>query len=258
MPIAIIQGSGDVGSAVAHQLTLEGFQAIIVDDIAPAHARRGMSFVDAFYEDTALLSGVRAHYTDDISFTGAQEVLVSSCDVAKLLTQLSVDLVIDARMRKRMLPELPAWKAQHQALLIGLGPGFEVGNNCDLAIETAWGGSLGESVRSSTKALAGHPKPIEGYTRERIVYAPQAGQWNTQFNVGDVVKAGEILGDIEAQIITAPLSGRLRGISHGNAQVSKAQKIIEIDPSHLEQIYGIGERPMKIAQGIIKALHTRK
>jgi hypothetical protein len=50
----------------------------------------------------------------------------------------------------------------------------------------------------------------------------------------------------------------LRGISHGNAQVSKAQKIIEIDPSHLEQIYGIGERPMKIAQGIIKALHTRK
>jgi hypothetical protein len=65
------------------------------------------------------------------------------------------------------------------------------------------------------------------------------------------------VGNINDQMIMAPIAGLLRGISHHHAQIRDGQKIIEIDPSGTSQIYGLGERPLKIAKGVIHALQKR-
>lgn len=99
MTVAIIQGSGDVGSAVAHQLFLRGAKVIISDEIAPAHLRRGMSFVDAYYQGFAQLEGVSAQYVIHLPSERLEEILVCSLDVEALLSQTKAEVVIDARMK---------------------------------------------------------------------------------------------------------------------------------------------------------------
>jgi xanthine dehydrogenase accessory factor len=257
MLIAVIQGSGDIGSAVAHQLVLAGYRAIITDCYYPGHARRGMSFVNAYYEGTARLDGVVARYTNSIVADDSHEVLVNSHEVENLLVQLDVAVVIDARMRKRVVPELPAWKKNYKGLLIGLGPGFDPKTNCDVAIESAWGELMGSEVVRSTRPQEGDPKPINGLTRERMIYAPRTGTWNTRLDIGDLVQAEDILGDIDGFIVCSPMGGTLRGISHHGAHIKENQKIIEVDPSNKAQIIGLGERPKKIAQGVTSALKAR-
>ena len=257
MTTVIVQGSGDVGSAIAHQLFLRGAKVIISDEIAPAHLRRRMSFVDAYYQGFMRLEGVSARYVIQLPSECPEEVLACSLNIEALLAQTKTDIVIDARMQKKAVPILPAWKNQFQAPLVGLGPGFCMGINCDLAIETAWGESLGGEVIGSTKPLEGEPRPIDGFTRKRFVYAPKAGTWNTTQNIGDVVQAEDVLGHIGGDAVMAPMSGILKGISHHGSYVKAQQKIIEIDPSGNAQLEGIGERPRKIAQGVVNAIKKR-
>src|SRR5687768_4624803 len=56
----IVRGAGDVGSTVAHVLRSAGYRVLVHDGPRPPHSRRGMSFVDAFYEGVSLLEGVMA------------------------------------------------------------------------------------------------------------------------------------------------------------------------------------------------------
>jgi xanthine dehydrogenase accessory factor len=166
--------------------------------------------------------------------------------------------VIDARMRKRSVANPPTWwSCGVSPLLIGLGPGFTSAQNCDFAIETARGELLGTEVIGSTKILDGDPLTVDGLSRERIVYAPNAGVWQTAFNVGDLVNKGDKIGYLDKDPIRAPAAGTLRGISRNTAHVAMNQKMIEVDPSNQLKRIGIGERPLKVAQGVIHALKQK-
>jgi xanthine dehydrogenase accessory factor len=257
MSLFVIEGCGDVGSTIAHQLFNYSQPVLITDHDRPAHLRRGMSFVDAYYQSSSQLEGVSAKYFESIPKLLPKEVIICSIELEQILDQCDVKVVINARMRKRDNPALPGWKSRYHSLLIGLGPGFISNINCDVAIETAWGDHLGNEAVGSTKPQDGEPRPIEGLTRERLVYAPTGGFWSTNKNLGDRVQAGDIVGNINDQIIKAPMAGSLRGISHHHAQIREGHKIIEIDPSGTSQIYGLGERPQKIAKGVIHALQKR-
>lgn len=257
MALIVIEGCGDIGSAIAHQLFKVSQSVLVTDHSRPAHSRRGMNFVDAYYQSNSQLDGVVARYFDRLPSTLPNEVIICTMCVEQLLDQFDVKVVINARMRKRDTPMLPNWKSKYDSLLIGLGPGFVSNVNCDVAIETAWGDHLGREVTGPTELLKGDPRPIDGLTRERIVYAPISGIWQTNSNLGDLVKAGDILGNISGHIIHAPINGVLRGISHHLANINTNQKIVELDPLGKAQIYGLGERPLKIAKGVIQALQKR-
>ena len=98
---------------------------------------------------------------------------------------------------------------------------------------------------------------VDGLSRERIVYAPIAGVWQTAFNVGDAVNKGDEIGYLDRCLVRAPATGILRGVSRNTAHVTMNQKIIEVDPSHQLKRTGIGERPLKVAKGVIHALKQR-
>jgi hypothetical protein len=62
----VVRGIGDVGSAVAHRLFLEGYAVVIHDVPTPTTTRRGMAFADAVFDGSAILDNVHAVRAHDL------------------------------------------------------------------------------------------------------------------------------------------------------------------------------------------------
>ena len=258
MSTVLVRGTGDVGSAVAAVLFREGHAVVVHDASAPSHARRGMAFVDALYDGTATLEDVlakRAPGPESLPhMLGCRRAVpVTDAPLDDVLAEVRPDVVVDARMLKRATP---APVPRLAPLVIGLGPACEAGANVDVAIETQWGDALGAVVtRGRTRPLEGEPQPIAGIARERFVYAPEGGTFRTSLGIGDRVTAGREIGRVDDTPIVAPLDGCLRGIAHDGASVQRGAKIVEVDPrGDAHAARGIGERPRRIAEGVMRAL----
>lgn len=254
----IVQGAGDVGSAVAHELFRRGCRVVLMDVAAPAHARRGMAFTDALFEGKTALAAVwgkRSELGEHLAamLRCGRAIPVVAAPLEALLAAVEPDVLIDARMRKRAQPEPQRGLAP---LTVGLGPNFVAGGTVDLAVETQWGEQLGAVLRQgSTAALAGEPKPIEGRGRERYVYAPCGGRFATDLRIGDRVRAGQAVAMIGDTTIAAPIAGCLRGLTHDGVWVAAGTKVVEVDPrGEPAAAFGLGERPRRIASGVAAAL----
>lgn len=258
MRLVLIRGAGDVGSAVAHALHESDFAVLLHDDPRPSHARRGMSFTDALYNDVPTLAGVvgkRARDASDLlpMLRCRRAVALTDLAVADIARLLSPDVVVDARMRKRFRPE-----PQHELapLVVGLGPNYEAGANADVAVETAWGNDLGKVIRwGRCRDFAGEPQLMAGHGRDRYVYSPCEGEFSTTLRIGDMVYAGQEVARIGTETLRAPLSGRLRGLTHAGAVVTLGAKVVEVDPrGPTAQVHGLGDRPRRIARGVLVAI----
>ena len=254
----LVRGIGDVGSAVAHALYRKGCRVVVLDAPAPAHSRRGMAFTDALFEGRSALDSVLCKRSAPGSHTRAmldcgKAIPALDCSFDDALGVARFDVLVDARMRKRARPERQIGLAP---LTIGLGPNFNAGEVVDVAVETQWGDELGAVIRrGSTAALGGEPNPIEGHRRDRYVYASLGGLFLTDRRIGDPVRAGDIVAWIGTTPLSAPLAGCLRGLTHHGAVVSVGAKVIEIDPrGRPERVFGIGERPRRIAQGVLDCI----
>lgn len=258
MTRVLVRGIGDVGSAVAHTLHREGFKVVIHDVPLPAWTRRKMAFTDAVFDGEALLENVPAVRVDDLSSIDSvladSAVAVSVVNFHEILHAFSPDVLVDARMRKRQEPERQIDLAR---FTIGLGPNFIARDTTHVVIETALGDALGAVITEGTaKHHEGEPRVIGGYGAERVVYASVAGVFASDFAIGDEVAAGQIVAHVDKIFIAAPLCGRLRGLTRSGVPVAKGTKVIEIDPRGEDAVFiGIGERPAKIADGVLRAIH---
>ena len=258
MSTVLVRGTGDVGSAVATLLYREGHAVVVHDSPAPSHARRGMALCDALYAHTAELDGVLAkHARDPRALPRMLEcrraVPVTDAPLDDVLAEVRPEVVVDARMRKRSRGDAERRLAP---LVIGLGPGCDAGVDVDVAIETQWGDDLGAIVRRGpTRPLSGEPQPIAGHARDRVVYAPADGTFRTSLRIGDAVVAGREVARVGDVPIVAPLSGCLRGLAHDGAAVHAGAKVVEVDPrGDAAAAHGVGERPRRIAQGVLAAI----
>ncbi len=256
----LVRGAGDIGSAVALRLRQAGHAVVVHDEPRPAHPRRGMAFTDAFYEGTSTLEGVRAKRARDARdiapmLACARAIPVCDLALAELLEAIAPDAVVDARMRKHAPPE---GRGDASRLCIGLGPGFVAGGNADLVVETAWGEALGRVIREGkARELEGEPRSLAGRGRERFVYSPAAGILRTALAIGDAVREGDEVARVGDRSVRAPFSGILRGLTHDGAAVAPGTKIVEVDPrGDRAAAFGVGERPGRIAAGVIAAMHT--
>jgi xanthine dehydrogenase accessory factor len=254
----LVRGSGDVASAVAYRLFELGHAVLIHETPQPTHIRRGMAFTDAVFDGKVGLAGVWAkcpHDREDLQHMLAcgRAIPVCTCPLEDALALLHPEVLVDARMKKRSLPERQIGLAP---LTIGLGPNFTAGENVDVAIETAWGESLGHILHvGATQPLEGEPREIEGLGRARCVYAAEAGILQTQVSIGDWVEAGEQVAELNGQRVCAPVSGHVRGICHAAVPVLAGNKILEIDPRREHaNVFGLGERPLRIAEAVLKAI----
>lgn len=257
--LILVRGINDVGSAVAHRLFATGYSVLIHEAPQPTVARRGMSFTDAVFDGHAVLDGVEARLVESLSISDLlstrQAIPVFTGDVSELLNHLRPSVLVDARMRKHTQPEIQRGLAD---LTIGLGPNFIAGETVDLAIETNWGQSLGRIVENgATNPLQGEPREIDGHARDRYVYASIAGVFHTSLRIGDVVAQGREVARIDSTPLLAPIHGTLRGLTRDGVLVSLKTKVIEIDPRMQNaQVFGVGERPARIADGVLNAIQS--
>jgi xanthine dehydrogenase accessory factor len=254
---AIVWGSSDIASAVAITLYRAGHVVVILDGPYPTTTRRHMAFSDAVFDGQAVLDGVtavRVHALRDL----ASLLDLRSCiplvvePLQDLLAFMPSEFLIDARMRKRARPELLRDMAP---LTIGLGPNFVAGETVDVAIETEWGDEIGAVITTGgTQPLRGEPRAIAGHARDRYVYAPVSGVFRSDAAIGDRVSAGQPIACIGETILRAPLGGALRGLTRDGVPVEEKTKVIEVDPRPTGAVItGIGERPAKIARGVLSA-----
>ena len=258
----LVRGSGDVGSAVAHLLFTAGAMLVIHDDPAPSATRRQMAFTDAVFDGFAILEGLEARRVDEFEdlksiFRLRKFIPLMVLEFSRILELFQPDVLVDARMRKHSQPECQRGLAP---LTLGLGPNFVAGQTVDVVIETGRGENLGRVIRSGASApLTGEPVSLAGHARDRYVYAPLAGVFHTSCRVGEIVRKGQPVAQIDDQALFAPLDGVLRGLTHDGVPVQVKTKVIEVDPrGAAAKVSGIGERPARIAEGVLQAVQDWK
>lgn len=254
----LVRGSGDVASAVAHRLFSLGHAVLIHEIEHPHYTRRGMAFTDAVFEGKVDLQGVwakRPQTRRDLRcmLECGRAIPVFVGPLPEALHVLQPDVLVDARMYKRKLPEVQKGLSP---LTIGLGPNFVAGEHTDLVIETAWGVQLGTVLHAGPSLpLEGEPRAIAGLSRERFVHAPLAGLFTHAVAIGTWVNAGDPVALLDGLPITAPINGHVRGICHSGIHVDAGMRLLEIDPrSQDASVYGLGERPLRIAEAVAQVL----
>ncbi len=218
----LVRGVGDIGSAIAHRLFREGYGVMIHDDELPTTTRRGMAFADAVFDGRASLDGVGATRASDIAhirelLTSRESIPVFVKGLESLLHEIAPAVLVDARMRKHSAPRTQRGLAP---FTIGLGPDLVAGRHSDAVIETSWDG-LGRVITDGASLpLGGEPREIEGHARDRYVYAPVDGVFRTEAHIGDFVRRGLQIAEIDSTVLTAPLDGVLRGVTHDGVPVT--------------------------------------
>jgi len=218
-----------------------------------------MAFADAVFDGHAVLEGVRAVVAAELDrvkhlLTAREAIPVYVRDLGPLLEALRPTVLVDARMRKHAAPEVQRGLAD---LTIGLGPDLVAGRHADVVTETSWDGLGAVITDGSSRPLAGEPRDIGGHARDRYVYAPFDGVFRTKARIGDGVRRDEVIAQIDSMVLAAPLDGLLRGLTHDGVPVTTRTKVIEVDPRGAgAEIHGIGERPRRIAGGVLAAVRA--
>lgn len=259
MPLIWVRGAGELGSAVALTLFRVGYQIILTERAEPLAIRRPVTFSDAVFNGES----------------SVEEVVAVCCDHSNVLTVLGsgkiplivtkatpeTDLPILAIVDARMLKDSSVPKMGEIPWSIGLGPGFEVGRNCDAIIETQRGHDLGRVLWTGQAAVnSGVPGNIGGVSKQRVIYSPAIGQVSWQVTFGEMVTAGTILGIFNGEMeIIAPISGMVRGLISPQVTIPEKIKIADIDPRGTEVDYRrISEKARNVARGVLEVLLVLK
>ncbi len=256
-PFVIILGANEIASAVAARLTREGCRVVLSHDPYPPVIRRGMAFHDALYNDHTEVDGIQGYRGKTAleivrALTVTRVVAVTLLQLTDLIALRTPDVLIDARMQKRrMTPNL----RNIADLSIGLGPQFDAGRNCDVAIETH-PDHTGELVEIGETRPNDHiPRYLGGVGRDRFVYSARGGVWRTPLDVGARVFKNYVLGRIDGHRVIAPMDGFLRGIARDGVVVPQNVKLVEVDPRGRASSWtGTDERGRAIADAAYRVI----
>ena len=258
LTIAIL-GAGEMASGVAHRLFSSRFTRIAMSEIAnPIAVRRSVAFCETVYEGTMVVEGVKARLARDLSelpgLWNRGEIGVLVDGEASFLSVLKPDIVIDAIMAKKEKAPLKGLAP----LVVGVGPGFTAPSQVDAVIESNRGHDLGRVIYDGeAQSYTGEPGTMVGYTRERVLRAPQAGTVRAVRTLGDRVRAGDIILYVDDTTVVAQIDGVLRGLIRP-ILVPKDEKIGDVDPRANEAYCTtISEKARAIGGAVLEAVLHR-
>lgn len=260
-PEILIRGGGDLASGVALRLHRAGLRVVICELAQPLAVRRSVSFAEAVYEGQWTVEDVTGRLAEGEqvpALLDAGDIPVLVDPQASILTVFDFCAVIDGRLTKKPPSPLPV----SVPLLIGLGPGFQAGENCQAFIETRRSHTLGRVFWS------GAPQPDSGQPEgdpRRVVRAPAPGVILTHASIGDHVEQGQLIAAIQpgdgsqAAPVRSPLAGVLRGLLHPGLHVSAGLKIGDVDarddPSMCRLV---SDKALAIGGGVLEALLAKQ
>ena len=201
----IIRGAGDIATGIALRLHRAGFQIIMTDLSQPTSIRRTVCFSEALRLGEVLVEDVRARRSDSareaLDIAGTGEIAVAADPACALLPELYPAALVDAILAKRNL----GTSRDMAPVVIGVGPGFTVGEDCHAAVETMRGHTLGRVLyRGAPIPNTGIPGIVGGYGLERVLRAPAAGVFEPKMEIGQMVKAGQVAALVGGVPSSAP------------------------------------------------------
>jgi len=253
--VAVILGTDELASAVAVYLRRAGWQVVLSHTPHPPVLRRRMAFYDVLFGDAVEvdgIKGVRVGCSLDVRAAMQQpgEVVVTPLDILDLLVIGRLDLLIDARMQTdHVKPDL-RWIA---GVSIGIGPGFDAGRNCDIAI----------GIDPAKAGIGPQVDDTPGLDRREagFVCAQRAGTWRSAVEIGAHIFKDFILGHLDGDPVHAPAAGLVRGMVRDGLSVPAGARLFEITPRRRNaNWHGIERAAATVGKATITAIdaHVRR
>lgn len=255
----IIRGAGDLATGVAHRLWNSGFSVVMLELPNPLVVRRTVSFASAVYENSITVENVTAKLcpqTDQVDHYINQNTIPVIVDPAgSILKKEKPHILIDAIMAKNNL----LTDIKQAELVIGLGPGFNAGQDVHAVVETERGHNLGKVIYSGKAAAdTGKPGVIGGYSSERLLRAPHSGCFEPKKDIGDIVIAGDTVALVGSTEIKTVIKGMVRGMLHANIKVESGTKVGDIDPrGNKVDFRAISDKARAVGGGVLEAILHR-
>ena len=252
--LVVVRGGGDIGSGAIWRLRRVGFPVVVLELPRPLTVRRTVAFSTAVSEGSIEIDGVRGvraaspdeaiHAADD----GVVPVVVS--EVVPTFP-VGVSVVIDARLAKKPLDT----GIDDAPFVVGLGPGFVAGVDCDAVVETMRGHRLGTVIWDGAAFPdTGVPGDIGGASSDRVLRAETDGYLTWDVPFGRIVEAGERLGAIDDTPVVSGVAGVVRGMLAPGV-VARGLKIGDVDPrSDPDAIRHVSDKALAVGGGALEAV----
>ena len=261
--LVVIRGGGDVATGVVWRLTRAGLSVIVLELAEPLTVRRTVALSTAVSEGEVDIEGMvgrRVASAEEaliVAKTGAVPVMISPT-LRPIADEIGlIDVVVDARLAKRPLDT----QMRDATTVIGIGPGFVVGEHCHAVVETNRGHRLGRVLLSgSAEPDTGTPGEVAGRGVERVLRAPVDGVVSWISSIGDVVVEGQSLGGVVAESgalleLRAPFAGVVRGLIANGQVVPTGLKICDVDPrSDPSMCREISDKALAVGGGVVEAV----
>jgi len=254
-PLVVVRGGGDTGTAVARRLHRAGLRVLVTERPDPWCVRRLTCFATAVAESTVRVEGAEAWLADpdDLEkWEWTEKIAVVVCPDVPYPPQVEPDVLVDARMLK--------WghdtEADDAQLVVGVGPGFTVGEDCDLAVETLRGHDMGRVLYAGeTRPFNGIPAPVLGHTDRRVMRTRVAGTFESTIPIGSHVEMGDEVGIVAEHPVLAQVSGILRGLLADGTEVRAQQKIGDVDPrGNRATCQTLSDKANAVGGGVVEAV----
>ena len=257
--VILVKGGGEMATGVAHRLARSCFRVCVTEIAEPLAVRREVAFCEAVFEGQKEVEGMVARHVagraEILRAWKKGEVPVVVDPHNAIRGELKPEVVVDAILAKRNT----GTRIDDAPLVIGLGPGFLVGRDAHLVIETNRGHRLGKVIEEGeADPDTGIPGEIGGYTWERVLRTPANGRFKGRKRIGDRVEKGEVVAEVEGSTVEAKIGGVLRGILRDGVRVEEQMKVGDIDPRGIrEYCFTISEKARAIGGGVLEAILMR-
>lgn len=257
--LIVLRGGGDLASGIALRLYRSGFHIVITELEKPLAVRRSVSYSEAVYDGVHTVEGITARLvsSDQIQVTiatGEIPVLIDPKANILSLTNPRSTFVVDARMIKSASAPLDVNIPLH----IGLGPGFNAGENCHAVVETRRGHTLGR-VYWNGSALADSGEP-DG-DRRRVLRASHDGILSSDVRIGDHLEENQFIAMIEPDdgsenfSIFSPFKGILRGLIRPGMHVTRGMKVGDVDRRNDPAMCKlVSDKSLAVGGGVLEAV----
>ena len=254
--LILIRGAGDLASGIALRLFHAGMQIVMTDLPRPTAIRRTVCFSQAIMFGRMTVEDVTAELAAAPEAVPAilkrQHIAVLADPAAECISVLHPDAVVDAILAKRNL----GTKITDAPCVIGVGPGFTAGIDCHAAIETMRGHTLGRVITcGSPLPNTNVPGLIGGFAGERVLRTPADGIFSQRLEIGTLVKAGDVAGEVGGVPMCCQLDGVLRGILADGTPVHKGMKAGDVDPrGEASYCQTVSDKALAIGGGVLQAI----
>ena len=257
--IILIRGGGDLASGVAVRLHRAHMRGLITELFEPLVVRRTVAFAEVVHSGQIEIEGVKGYLAANLD---QAQAIMQQGDVAvridphgECIETLKPLVVVDARMTKKAVtPSIDI-----APMVVGLGPGFTAGKNCSAVIETKRGHALGRVIwKGSAEEDTGVPGSVQQHNIDRVLRAPADGELISHAEIGQKLKKGASIAQVNGQLVVAPFEGLLRGLLHPGMQVTKGMKIGDLDPRNDPELTRhISDKALAVGGGVLEAILSR-